>query len=89
MRPTRWCARACGTRAQFFADLTEQINELQSRPARHWQSAEESSLDAWLEKYPLYNEPGFSVSYYNKGQLLGLGTGYRHSRRHGQSGQPR
>jgi predicted metalloprotease with PDZ domain len=58
---------------QFFADLTEQINELQSRPARHWQSAEESSLDAWFEKYPLYNDPGLSVSYYNKGQLLGLG----------------
>jgi len=58
---------------QFFVDLTEQINELQSRPARHWQSAEESSLDAWFEKYPLYNEPGLSVSYYNKGQLLGVG----------------
>ena len=58
---------------QFFADLTEQINELEARPARHWQSAEESSLDAWFEKYPLYNEPGYSVSYYNKGQLLGVG----------------
>ena len=58
---------------QFFVDLTQQINELQSRPARHWQSAEESSLDAWFEKYPLYNEPGLSVSYYNKGQLLGFG----------------
>jgi len=59
--------------AQFFSDLTEQINQLQSRPARHWQSAEESSRDAWLEKYPLYDDPGFSVSYYNKGQLLGVG----------------
>jgi len=58
---------------QFFTDLTEQINELQSRSARHWQSAEESSLDAWFEKYPLYDEPQFSVSYYNKGQLLGVG----------------
>ncbi len=58
---------------QFFADLTQQINELQSHPARHWQSAEESSLNAWFEKYPLYSEPGFSVSYYNKGQLLGVG----------------
>ena len=58
---------------QFFADLTEQINEFEQRSARHWQSAEESSVDAWFEKYPLYNEPGYSVSYYNKGQLLGLG----------------
>ncbi len=61
------------SQGQFFADLTEQVNELQARPARHWQSAEESSLDAWFEKYSLYNEPGYSVSYYNKGQLLGLG----------------
>jgi predicted metalloprotease with PDZ domain len=26
-----------------------------------------------LKKYSLYNEPGYSVSYYNKGQLLGIG----------------
>ena len=58
--------------AQFLADLGEQINELESRPARAWQSAEESSLDTWLEKYRLYNRPEFSISYYNKGQLLGV-----------------
>lgn len=58
---------------QFFSDLTEQINELQSRVARRWQSAEESSRDAWFEKYALYDTPDFSVSYYNKGQLLGVG----------------
>ena len=60
------------TKAQFLADLGDQITELESRPAHRWQSAEESSLDAWLEKYPLYNSPAFSVSYYNKGQLLGV-----------------
>ncbi len=58
--------------AQFLADLAKQINELESRPARAWQSAEESSLDTWLDKYSLYNRPEFSVSYYNKGQLLGV-----------------
>src|SRR5262249_24731451 len=56
----------------FLDDLGEQITNLESRPAHRWQSAGESSLDAWLEKYPRYNEPEFSVSYYNKGQLLGL-----------------
>jgi predicted metalloprotease with PDZ domain len=60
------------TRAQFLADLGRQITELQSRPARTWQSAEESSLDTWFDKYPLYDRPDFSVSYYNKGQLLGV-----------------
>ena len=56
---------------RFFDDLGEQITELEQRPANLWQSAEQSSLDAWLEKYSLYNQPEFSVSYYTKGQVLG------------------
>jgi predicted metalloprotease with PDZ domain len=56
---------------RFYDDLGEQISELESRSADHWQSAEESSLDAWLEKYSLYNGPDYSVSYYTKGQVLG------------------
>ncbi len=59
------------TKHQFYADLGEQISELEARPANRWQSAEQSSLDAWLEKYPLYNGPDESVSYYTKGQVLG------------------
>ncbi len=57
---------------QFYEDLAFQITELESRPARRWQSAEQSSLDAWFEKYPLYRRPDFSISYYNKGLLLGV-----------------
>jgi predicted metalloprotease with PDZ domain len=57
---------------QFYLDLSQQISELESRPANRWQSAEQSSLDAWLEKYPLYNRPQESVSYYAKGQVLGV-----------------
>lgn len=56
---------------QFYMDLSQQISELESRPANRWQSVEQSSLDAWLEKYPLYNQPEHSVSYYTKGQVLG------------------
>ena len=56
----------------FYSDLGGQITELESRPADQWQSAEQSSLDAWLEKYALYNQPGHSVSYYTKGQVLGV-----------------
>jgi predicted metalloprotease with PDZ domain len=59
------------SKEQFYADLGAQITELEGRPANLWQSAEQSSLDAWLEKYPLYNQPEFSVSYYTKGQVLG------------------
>ncbi len=57
---------------QFYGDLGGQITQLESRPARLWQSVEESSLDAWLEKYPIYNSPDFSINYYNKGQLVGV-----------------
>ncbi len=60
------------TKDQFLEDLSAQIAGIESRPANRWQSAEQSSLDAWFEKYPLYNRPGFSVSYYAKGQILGV-----------------
>jgi predicted metalloprotease with PDZ domain len=56
---------------RFYADLASQISELDSRPARLWQSVEESSLDAWLEKYDDYGRPDRSISYYNKGQIVG------------------
>src|SRR6266852_689367 len=54
----------------FYQDLSLQISEVEARPAEQWQSAEQSSLDAWLEKYYLYNSPQNSVSYYTKGQIL-------------------
>jgi len=57
---------------QFYANLADEIRELQSRPAHRWQSVEQSSLDAWYEKYPLYNRPEESISYYNKGQIVGV-----------------
>jgi predicted metalloprotease with PDZ domain len=57
---------------QFYFDLSQQISGLEARPANRWQSAEESSLDTWLEKYPLYSAPEESVSYYSKGQVLGV-----------------
>ncbi|MGC1620679.1 MAG: PDZ domain-containing protein [Candidatus Acidiferrum sp.] len=56
---------------RFYDDLGAQISDLESRPANKWQSAEQSSLDAWLEKYPMYDGPDYSVSYYTKGQVLG------------------
>jgi predicted metalloprotease with PDZ domain len=57
---------------EFYGDLAAQISELDSRPARLWQSVEESSLDAWLEKYDEYRRPERSISYYNKGQIDGV-----------------
>src|SRR2546430_8495655 len=56
----------------FLDQLGQEITELENRPAHLTQSAEQSSLDAWLEKYPRYGLPVRSISYYNKGKLLGV-----------------
>ncbi len=56
---------------QFLTHLSEEITELERRPAHLTQSAEESSLDAWLEGNSYYRRPERSISYYNKGELLG------------------
>lgn len=56
----------------YFNRLADAITTFERRSAHLTQSAEESSLDAWLEKYPYYRLPQRSISYYNKGQLLGV-----------------
>ena len=57
---------------QYLAHLAKEISELENRPAHLTQSVEQSSIQAWLEKYLEYNLPGRSISYYNKGELLGV-----------------
>jgi predicted metalloprotease with PDZ domain len=56
----------------FEQALATGIGELERRPAHLTQSAEESSLDAWLEGNAYYRRPERSISYYNKGELLGV-----------------
>jgi predicted metalloprotease with PDZ domain len=57
---------------RYLNRLSQGIRELQSRPAHLTQSVEQASLDAWLEKYPYFGLPERSISYYNKGELLGV-----------------
>lgn len=57
---------------QYFYRLGDEITELEHRPAHLTQSAEESSLSAWLEGNAYYRRPERSISYYNKGELLGV-----------------
>jgi predicted metalloprotease with PDZ domain len=57
---------------QYLTRLGDEISELERRPAHLTQSAETSSLDAWLEGDSYYHRPERSVSYYNKGELLGI-----------------
>jgi len=56
----------------YLGNIGEQISELEHRPAHLTQSAEASSLDAWLEGLNYYRRPERSISYYNKGELLGI-----------------
>ncbi len=65
----------------FYRHVAAEIQILQSRTARLTQSAEVSGLEAWLEKYSDYNRPDRSISYYNKGELLGylLDLALRHA----------
>ena len=57
---------------QFLSHLASAIGEYERRPAHATQSAEEASMDAWLEKYDYYRTPQRSISYYNKGELIGV-----------------
>jgi predicted metalloprotease with PDZ domain len=59
-------------RPQYLIHLASAIAELERRPAHLTQSAEEASLDCWLEKYDYYRRPERSISYYNKGELIGI-----------------
>jgi predicted metalloprotease with PDZ domain len=56
----------------YLQHVSDEITELQRRPAHRWQSAEDSSLDAWFEGDANYRSPQRSISYYNKGEILGV-----------------
>lgn len=58
--------------SQYLRAVSGEITELQRRPARQWQSVEESSLDTWFEGISFYRSRERSISYYNKGELVGI-----------------
>ncbi|HZD30964.1 MAG TPA: PDZ domain-containing protein [Candidatus Angelobacter sp.] len=57
---------------QYLDRVAAEITELQVRSAHRWQSVEESSLDAWFEDNAFYRTPERSISYYNKGEVVGV-----------------
>ena len=60
------------SRGTFYERLAREIQYLQERPARRYQSVQDAGREAWLEKYHDYLRPERSISYYNKGALLGF-----------------
>jgi len=64
------------TQKEFLGRLAEEVRDLERTPGRALMSAEGSSFDAWFyDRAPQAQEANFSnatISYYNKGALLGL-----------------
>ena len=64
------------TREQFLGQLANEIDTLEREPGRSLMSAESSSFNAWFfDRSPQMQETNFAnttISYYNKGALLGM-----------------
>jgi predicted metalloprotease with PDZ domain len=58
---------------EYLANLSSGIQTVQTLPGRFEMSVEEASFDAWIKYYrPNENSVNSQISYYDKGQLLGL-----------------
>jgi predicted metalloprotease with PDZ domain len=60
------------TRDQYLTSVSSLINQLQSSQGRLQQSVEQSSLEVWNNSNSGVNPAASTVSYYNKGNVLGL-----------------
>ncbi len=57
----------------YLDQLAKRIQDFQNTPGREKMSADESSFDSWIKLYrPDENSINSSISYYDKGALLGL-----------------
>jgi predicted metalloprotease with PDZ domain len=57
----------------YLDHLAQQIQEFQETPGRQVMSAEGASFDSWIKFYrPDENTVNSQISYYDKGELLGL-----------------
>jgi predicted metalloprotease with PDZ domain len=54
---------------EFFIRMAAVIDALEHSPGRHLMSADEASWNVWLRSD---NEPNNTISYYTKGELIGL-----------------
>jgi predicted metalloprotease with PDZ domain len=63
-------------RQQFLRALADEVHSLEGEPGRSLMSAESSSFHAWFyDRSPQMQETNFAnstISYYNKGALLGM-----------------
>ncbi|HDZ13173.1 MAG TPA: M61 family peptidase [Bacteroidetes bacterium] len=58
------------TRRQLLDHFAKRITQEENDPGRFIQSPEMASFNAWFEKYPWYERPENSISYYRSGEIL-------------------
>ena len=57
----------------YLAHLASQIQDVQDTPGRKVMSAEDASFNSWIKEYrPDENSINSQISYYDKGELLGM-----------------
>ena len=60
-------------REDYLEIIKDEINTLEAQPGRKHQSVAASSFDTWIKYYrPNEHSYNSSISYYNKGHLLGI-----------------
>ncbi|MGE0461820.1 MAG: M61 family metallopeptidase [Vicinamibacterales bacterium] len=57
---------------EYLASLSSLISTLENAPGRRLQSVEQSSLEVWNNSNSGVNPSASTVSYYNKGNVMGL-----------------
>ena len=61
------------TQQRFLDKLADQVTRLQTTPGRLVQPLADASFDAWIKFYrPDANTPNATISYYQKGAMVGL-----------------
>jgi len=67
------CRAKLFTPEKYFKRTAERIQKYEEKPGRKRQSLSESSFDTWIKLYqPNENAPNSQMSYYEKGELVGM-----------------
>ena len=67
------CRAKLFTPEKYFKRMTERIRKFEEKPGRKRQSLSASSFDTWIKLYqPNENAQNCQMSYYEKGELVGM-----------------
>jgi len=67
------CRAKLFTPEKYFKRMAERIQKYEDKPGRKRQSLSESSFDTWIKLYqPNENATNCQMSYYEKGELVGM-----------------